>query len=160
MARGEKERARSRAQVSRQELAPRMKKKKERRVHCASSRLRTSPRDVARARGHDAGHIHRASDCQDTEESEQTEQGQRRKRERKQQQVEHANGVLPMPQCGPPPFNEHFEPPRYPRIAPLARARSGATATSTPGTRNAPAASTSAMAPACATKPRKAPLIQ
>ena len=85
-----------------------MKKKKERRVHCASSRLRTSPRDVARACGHDAGHIYRASDCQDTEESEQTEQGQRRKRERKQQQVEHANGVLPMPQSGPPPFNEHL----------------------------------------------------
>src|SRR6266436_6060716 len=44
----------------------------------------SGPRDVTRAGGHYAGHMHRASDCQGTEESDQTEQGQCRKRERKQ----------------------------------------------------------------------------
>jgi hypothetical protein len=90
---------------------------------CASFRLRTPPCDVARACGHCAGHVHRATDCQSTEESEQTEQGQRPKRDRKQQQVEHANGVLPMPQSHPTPFNEHLSLHAYPRIARLARAR-------------------------------------
>jgi hypothetical protein len=89
----------------------------------ASFRLRTPPCDVARACGHYAGHIHRATDCQSTEESEQTEQGQRPKRDRKQQQVEHANGVLPMPQSHPTPFNEHLSLHAYPRIARLARDR-------------------------------------
>ena len=62
----------------------------------------------ARAGGHYAGHMHRASDCQGTEESDQTEQGQCRKRERKQQQVEHTNGVLPMPQSDPTPPQGHL----------------------------------------------------
>ena len=79
------------------------------RVHADERGASQRPsRRNARAGGHYAGHMHRASDCQGTEESDQTEQGQCRKRERKQQQVEHANGVLPMPQSGPPPFNEYL----------------------------------------------------
>jgi hypothetical protein len=69
--------------------------------------------------------VQRATDCQNTEESKQTEQGQRPKRDRKQQQVEHANGVLPMPQSDPTPFNEHLSLHAYRRIARLARALGG-----------------------------------
>src|SRR6266446_9183786 len=51
------------------------------RVHADERGASQRPsRRNARAGGHYAGHMHRASDCQGTEESDQTEQGQCRKR--------------------------------------------------------------------------------